>query len=100
MNAITTKLESLSFVYKDERCWNKDLQAIFRAWLIRYLRRNAKVRNELINAPRSKNNLTAVLESFADAFIFLVPFKMVNAIEQKDVITQSPNWEEAPTQTH
>lgn len=48
--------------------WTSANRDRYKSWLIKYLKRHAGARIEMINVPKSINNRTLVLEDFATKF--------------------------------
>ena len=48
--------------------WTSSNRDKYKAWLIKYLRRHADARIELMNVPKSVNNRVPVLETFSEKF--------------------------------
>jgi hypothetical protein len=74
---ILQKLEQLSVSTPDGRQWTKDNMRSFNRWFIRYLKRNARVRDDIIGGSKSLNNTRQVLEVFSTEFCRSVPFRLV-----------------------
>ena len=77
ISIILDKLDHYSRIHDGKRCWDKTGIESFRQWLLRYLKRNPVARNEMINAPKSQNNLTHILDHFSKHFVMSVPFKII-----------------------
>jgi hypothetical protein len=77
METIHAKLQEFSYLNSEnQREWNTQQIELFRQWLMKFLRRNPRARNEMINAPKKRNNTTQVLEHFSKHFVVGVNFKI------------------------
>jgi hypothetical protein len=77
MTQIHQRLQDFSYQNTEgQREWTSTKCEMFRQWLMKFLRRNPKARNAMINAPKKWNNTTQVLEHFSKHFVVTVGFKI------------------------
>lgn len=76
MTQIHQRLQEFSYPTEQGREWNTQQIELFRSWLVKFLRRNSKARNEMINCPRKINNTSQILEHFSKHFVVSTGFKI------------------------